>query len=77
MDHLQEKHIKALIALCIVEGHSGDDQFVALLPVLQDYSILHKLGATIGDNASINDTLCCAIEKYLLDEEGLKWDIKQ
>jgi hypothetical protein len=77
VDHLQEKHIKALIALRTVEGHSGDDQFVALLPVLQDYSILHKLGATVGDNASTNDTLCRTIEKYLLDEESLKWEAKQ
>ena len=41
-----------------MEGYSGDDQFVALLPILQDYGILDKLGAIVGDNISTNDTLC-------------------
>jgi hypothetical protein len=77
VDHLQEKHIKALIGLPKVEGHSGDDQFVALLPILQDYGILHKLGAIVGDNASTNDTLCRTTEKHLLDKESVKWDAKQ
>ena len=69
MDHLQEKHIKALIALCTVEGHSRDDQFVVLLSVLQDYNILHKLGAIVGNNASTNDTFCQATKAYLKDEK--------
>ena len=52
-----EKHTKALIALCTVQGHSGQAQFGVLLPVLQDYSIIWKVRAVIGDNSGTNDTL--------------------
>jgi len=69
-----EKHTKALLALRTVQGHSGQAQFDVLLPVLQDYSIIQKVGAVIGDNSSTNDTLSQAIEAYLLEEEGLEWD---
>jgi hypothetical protein len=51
-----EKHTKALIALPKVAGHSGENQFKALLPVLQDYGIVRKVGAAIGDNSTTNDT---------------------
>ena len=77
MDHLQEKHIKTLITLHEVKDYSKDDQFKVLLPTLWDYSIFHKLGAIVDDNASTNNTLCCAVEKYLLDKERLKWNAKQ
>ena len=72
MDHLQEKHIKTLITLHEVKDYSKDDQFAVLLSALQDYSILHKLRAIVGDNANTNDTLCRAVEKYLLEEGNLK-----
>jgi hypothetical protein len=49
-------------------------QFATLLPVLQDYSIVRKLGACVANNSSINDTLYRAIEAYLLKEELLEWD---
>lgn len=74
VDHLQEGHIKALLALRTVEGHSGENQFNILLLVLQDYGILHKLGAIVSDNASTNDTLCRTVESYLFKETGLTWD---
>jgi len=45
------KKKKALLALKKVFGHSGDNQFSILLPVLQDYGIELKLGAIIADNA--------------------------
>jgi hypothetical protein len=57
-----------------MKGHSGEAQFDALLPVLQDYSIVQKLGAVVSNNSGTNDTLCQAIEAYLLEEEDLKWD---
>jgi hypothetical protein len=61
-----------------VAGHSGDDQFDVLLPLLQDYDIVRKLGAIVGDNSGTNDTLCRAIEAYLKREEGdLQWSAKQ
>jgi hypothetical protein len=69
-----EKYFKALIALRTITSHSGDEQFSVLLPVLQDYSIVQKLGAIVGDNASTNNTLCAAVEEYLLKEEEIEWD---
>jgi hypothetical protein len=55
------KRQKALLALKQVSGHSGEDQFVVLLPVLEDYGIVRKLGAIVADNAPTNNTLCQAI----------------
>ncbi len=51
------KRQKALLALRTVAGHSGQNQFNILLPVLQDYGVVRKLGAIIADNASPNNTL--------------------
>jgi hypothetical protein len=58
IDYIKEKHTKALLALCTVKGHSGGEQFPVLLFVLQDYSIIQKLGAVVANNSSTNDTLC-------------------
>ena len=74
IDCIEEKHIKALLALPPVKGHSGQMQFTALLPVLQDYGIVRKLGALVADNSGTNDTLCREIEAHLLEEEHLEWD---
>ena len=60
---------KALLALCKVKGHSGENQFKVLLPVLQDYGIVRKLGAIVADNASPNNTLCQAIETHMRIKE--------
>jgi hypothetical protein len=67
------KKEKALLALKKVPGHSGDDQFSILLPVLQDYGIELKLGAIIADNASPNNVLCRTIEKYIWDTHKKEW----
>ena len=71
----QEKISKALIGLCTVANHSGAEQFATLLPVLQDYGIVQKIGSVISDNASSNDTLCRTIGEYLKKEEGIKWNV--
>jgi hypothetical protein len=68
---MEEKHRKTLLRLRLVAGHSREAQFDALLPILQEYSIVQMLGAIISDNSSTNDTLCRAIEAYLLKEEDL------
>ena len=72
VDCENEKHTKALIVLPEVDGHSGEDQFKALLPVLQDYGIVRKVGAVISDNSRTNDTLSRAIQRYLTEEESIK-----
>jgi hypothetical protein len=64
--YAEERHMKALLALRIVKGHSGKEQFDVLLPVLQDYGIMHKLGAVVADNSGTNNTLCQEIEDHLL-----------
>jgi len=74
---MKEKHLKTLLGLRLVAGHSGDDQFDVLLPLLQDYDIVRKLRAIVGDNSSTNDTLCRAIETYLKREEDLQWSATQ
>ena len=72
-NHLLQR-AKALLALRKVKGHSGENQFKVLLPVLQDYGIVRKLGAIVADNASPNNTLCQAIEAYMLVKEDRLWD---
>ena len=56
-----------------VAGHSSDDQFAILLPVLKDYRIVQKLGAIIADNASANNVLCRLIETHWERELSLVW----
>ena len=78
IDCMEEKHLKTLLGLRPVAGHSGEDQFDVLLPILQEYSIVRKLGAVVGDNSGTNDTLCRAIEAYLRrEEEDLQWSATQ
>ena len=55
-------------------GHSREDQFSILLPVLEDYSIVRKLGAIVSDNATTNDTLCAVVEEHMLDQEEIEWN---
>jgi hypothetical protein len=69
-----EKYFKALIALRTITNHSGNEQFSVLLPVLQDYGIVQKLGAIVSDNASTNNTLCAIVEEHLFKEEEIEWD---
>jgi hypothetical protein len=70
------KRRKVLLALRTVAGHSGENQFNILLPVLQDYGIVRKLGAIVADNASPNNTLCDFIEDYMLEKEDREWEAK-
>ena len=71
VDCTTEQYTKALIGLCPVSGYSRDAQFKALLPILQDYSIVQSLRAVIDNNALTNNTLCYTIEDYLLKEENI------
>ena len=71
------KRQKALLALKRVGGHAGEDQFAVLLPVLEDYGIVRKLGTVVTDNAPSNNTLCQAIQYYWEQELSLDWDAVQ
>ena len=62
-----------LIALRIVRGHSGQNQWNALLPVLQEYGIDDKIGTVMGDNSTTNDTLCRTIADYLTSVKKVNW----
>ena len=55
----------------MVQSHSGEDQFLTLLPILKDYGITRKLGAVVSDNIGINDTLYHTIKKYIKEEEAI------
>jgi hypothetical protein len=55
---IEEKYLKILLGLCPVAGYSRDNQFDILLLLLQDYNIVQKLGAVVGNNSGINNTLC-------------------
>jgi len=70
----QEQRRKALLALRTVANHSGEEQWNVILPVLQDYGIVRKLGTIIADNSTTNDTLCRTISQYLSDNENITWD---
>jgi hypothetical protein len=56
-----------------VPGHSGEDQFSILLPVLEDYGIVQMLGAVIADNAAPNNVLCRVIEAHWDKKLNMKW----
>lgn len=71
IDCIEEKHQKTLLGLRLVASHSREAQFEVVLPIIQEYSIVQKLGAVIGDNSSTNDTLYQAIEAHLLEEEDI------
>jgi hypothetical protein len=58
-----------------VLGHSGDNQFSILLPVLEDYSIVQKLGAVVANNASLNNVLCREIEIHWENKLELEWNV--
>ena len=55
---------KALLGLREVGSHSEEEQFEALLPVLTEYDITYCLGMLIGDNSTINNTLCRMISSW-------------
>ncbi|OWT42270.1 hypothetical protein VFPPC_18424 [Pochonia chlamydosporia 170] len=74
VDHAQETRSKALLALRPVANHSGEKQFVTLLPALRDFGILRRIGSVVGDNSSTNDTLCRASSTCLREEEDIDWD---
>ena len=63
-----------MLALRPVAGHSGSDQFDVLLPVLEEYGIVQKVGCIMADNSSTNDTLCREIASYMEDTLGVMWD---
>ena len=58
-------------------GHSGEDQFSVLCPILEDYGIVRKLGAVIADNAPSNNVLCRFIQAYLAESYSREWDAEE
>src|SRR5207253_1414884 len=74
---VRERQFNVLIALPTVLGHSGDHQWTALLPVLQDYGIVRQIGAIVGDNSGTNDVLCRMISQHLSKEERISWSATQ
>jgi hypothetical protein len=67
-----EEYSKTFIIFCIITNYSRNKQFSVLLPVLQDYNIVQKLGAIVGNNTSTNNTFCTIVEKYLFKEKEIE-----
>ncbi len=70
----QEDRMKALLGLRTIASHSGEKQWSALLPLLEDFGIVQKIGAIVADNSTTNDTLCRAISQHLNEKEEIWWD---
>jgi len=70
----QEDLQKVLLSLRTVAGHSGEEQWDSLLPVLIDYGITRKIGAVTADNSGTNDTLCRKMSDYFKEQEGIEWN---
>ena len=66
-----------LLGLPQTFGHSGEVQWEALQPVLQEYGIVEKIGTVVGDNSGTNDTLCQAISHFLSSEKRIDWNATQ
>jgi len=71
---VQNSFRNILIGLRIVEGHSGENQWNSLLPLLQEYGIENKIGAVIGNNATTNNTLCRTMAQWLGSEKKINWN---
>jgi hypothetical protein len=74
VDCLDKKYFKVFIVFCIITNYSKNKQFSVLLPVLQDYNIVQKLGTIVGNNTSINNTFCTVVEEYLFKKEEIEKD---
>lgn len=65
------KVVKALLGLPeMLAGHAGVKVATEVIKILDIYGIKHQLGYTTTDNATCNDTMCCALSETL----GYKWD---
>jgi hypothetical protein len=74
VDRATLKLAKGLIGLPSIVSHSASVQLDALWPLLEDYGITRKIGAVIGDNASVNDKLCAELS-VKLGNVGITWDV--
>ena len=70
----QDSYHNILIGLRVVRGHSGENQWHALLPLLKEYMIERRIGIVIGDNATTNDTLCRTMAQWFTSEQKINWN---
>ena len=76
VDHNDQLH-NILIGLRTTPGHSGEDQWSVLLPVLEEYGCTKSIGTIVGDNSGTNDTLCRTIATYLAEQYRIDWNVSQ
>ena len=72
IDRDQENIKNILLDITCTTGHSGEDQFKTLQPILEEYNISYKIGTIIRDNSSTNNTLCQEIQKYFCSQGMIK-----
>lgn len=65
-----------LLGLRTVEGHSGENQWDVLQPMLIEFGINDRIGGLIGDGSSTNDTLSREISTWLETTYEAQWDAK-
>jgi hypothetical protein len=58
-------------------GHAGELVAPLICRTLEVYGIEKRLGYVTADNASSNDTLCRAIERYMFAKHAIKWSAQQ
>ena len=56
----------------MVANYNRDKQFITLLLVLKDYSIIQKLRSIVYNNTILNNTLYYIVEAYFRKEEDIK-----
>jgi hypothetical protein len=65
----------SVLALREVNGeHSGENQAVEILDVINDYGIASKVGYFVMDNATNNDTMIKELSKKLKEKHEIIWD---
>jgi hypothetical protein len=72
IDH-DDKLRNILLGLRTTAGHSGENQWDTILPLLQEYGIQQKIGVVVADNSTTNDTLCRTIASYMQDLD-VEWN---
>ena len=58
------EQFRILLGLKRTKGHSGEDQFHQMMPVLEELGIERNIGCIMGDNSETNDTLCRALANW-------------
>lgn len=78
IDNEKPRRMEVLLGLQEVAGHSGENQFHVIAPLLEEFNIERNCGCVMGDNSGTNDTLCRSLASWF---DSLKttptWDAQE